>query len=246
MFNWHFQSPCVPLVFWEMENNVLVLFFVWNLQTVFSLKPMFSECPLFFLLFVCNDGALNLHLHVVALPVSVTMSWPTKSTYKLNMSGLDFLALVLQSSKSFDMNAFSSFFLFYFLLFTKSFFNWRFQSPCVPLVFWEMENNVLVLFFVWNLQTVFSLKPMFSECPLFFLLFVCNDGALNLHLQVLALSASVTMARPAKTSQKLNINTVNAVIPEKNLCLQKIWFSHSMENEKLMVNHLLDKGLRSF
>ena len=102
-------SLCSTGFFWKVENNVLVLFFVWILQFVFSLKPMFSECPSFFLLFVYNDGALILHRHVVALPVWVTMSWPTKSTYKLNMSGLDFLALVLQSSNSFDMNTFSSF-----------------------------------------------------------------------------------------------------------------------------------------
>ena len=65
---------------------------------------MFSECPSFFVLLVYNDGALNLHLHVVALPASVTMFCSAKTTQKLNMSGLDFLALVLRSSNSFDMN----------------------------------------------------------------------------------------------------------------------------------------------
>ena len=40
------------------------------------------------------------------------------------------------------------------------------------------------------------------EMSLIFCTFVCNHGALNLRLQVIA---SVTMARPTKTSQKLNI-----------------------------------------
>ena len=34
------------------------------------------------------------------------MSWPAKTTAKLNTSGLDFLALVLQISNSFDLKAF--------------------------------------------------------------------------------------------------------------------------------------------
>ena len=148
---------------------------------------MFSKGNSFFVLFVCFDRALNLHLHLVALPVSMTMSWPTKF-------------------QQFWSECFFKFCLVYFLLFTNALFNWHFQSPCVPLVFWEMENNILVLFFVWNLQTIFSLKAMFSECPLFFLLFVCNDGALNLHLQVLALSASVTMSWPTKSTYKLNMS----------------------------------------
>ena len=46
---------------------------------------------------------------------------------------------------------------------------------------------------------------MISEGPSFFVLFVCKDGSLNLRPQVLALPASVTKARPAKTTQKLNI-----------------------------------------
>ena len=62
------------------------------------------------------------------------------------------------------------------------------------------DRNVL-LFFVWNVQTV---KLIFGR-SFIFCTFVCNHGALNLHLQVLALPASVTMVRPTKTSQKLNI-----------------------------------------
>ena len=31
------------------------------------------------------DGALNLSLHVATLPVLVSMSWPSKTTQKLNL-----------------------------------------------------------------------------------------------------------------------------------------------------------------
>ena len=48
------------------------------------------------------------------------------------------------------------------------------------------------------------------------------------------------------TPLAFRLDAVNTVIPKKNLFLQKIWFSHSMKNEKLMVNHLIDKRLRSF
>ena len=125
-----FWSECLLLTFVEFNSyclrgpNSIVKFWgnvfhsvVWSMlglcffrlkssSCFFPWKPMFSKNPPFFVLFVYNIVALNLHLHVVALPASVTMSWATKTTKKLNMSGLDFLALVLQSSNSFDLNAF--------------------------------------------------------------------------------------------------------------------------------------------
>ena len=52
----------------------LEIFFLLKSSNCFPLKPMFSECPSFLVLFVYNGGALNFHLHVVALSVSVTMS----------------------------------------------------------------------------------------------------------------------------------------------------------------------------
>ena len=63
-----------------VELCAFYFFFVWNVQTVFTLKPIFSEGPSFFVIFVCNYGALSLQLHVVALLASVTMSWPAKTT----------------------------------------------------------------------------------------------------------------------------------------------------------------------
>ena len=56
------------------------------------------------------------------LQASLIMSGPAKNTLKMNMSGLA-LALVLQSSISFDMTAFFQvLFSFFILLFTKEIF----------------------------------------------------------------------------------------------------------------------------
>ena len=72
---------CFPLgFFWKVKNIVSVLFTVWNLQTGFPLKPMFSEGPSFFVLFVCNERELKMRLKVEALPTSVTVSWLVKTT----------------------------------------------------------------------------------------------------------------------------------------------------------------------
>ena len=52
---------------------------------------------------------------------------------KVNTSRLDFLALVLQSSNSFDLNVFFfKFCLVYFLLFTRALFNCCTYGPCIP------------------------------------------------------------------------------------------------------------------
>ena len=54
------------------------------------------------------------------------------------------------------------------------------------------------------------MKLLFGRFFLF-CTFVCHYGALNLGLQVLALPASVTMARPTKSSQKLDIYRLNSL-----------------------------------
>ena len=66
---------------------------------------MFSGGPSLFVPIVCNDGALNLHLHAIALPATLILSGPAKTASK-KLSGLDFKTLVLQFSNSFDMKAF--------------------------------------------------------------------------------------------------------------------------------------------
>ena len=130
------------------------------------------------------------------------------------MSGLDFLVPVLQSSNSFDLNA------FFQVLFSLI------RTVCrgnVNLLLSESLRSTVLLCKVENLFSVlfrseasngFPVKSVFSENfsvklifgrSFIFCTFVCNHGVLNLRLQVLALPASVTMAQPTKTSQKLKI-----------------------------------------
>ena len=80
-------------------------FFDLKFSNCYPLKLIFSEGPSFFVRSVCYHGALELRLHVIALPASLDMSWSAEITKNLNRSGLDFLVLVLQSSNSYILNA---------------------------------------------------------------------------------------------------------------------------------------------
>ena len=55
-------------------------------------------------------SALKLHMHLVALLASVTMSRPAKTTQKLNMLNLTSYLESCKSFNSFNLNAFQSFF----------------------------------------------------------------------------------------------------------------------------------------
>ena len=164
-------------------------------------KLMFSKGPSFFVIFLCNYEALNLRLHVVALLASVTMSWSAKTTKKFNTSRLDLLLLVRQSSNSFDLNSFFQILFSLLLTFNEGLLQLTQSGSLYSTgLFLKGLENVSVLFFVWNLQTVFPLKPMFSGGPSFFVHFICNDGALNLRLHVVDLPASVIISWPTKTT----------------------------------------------
>ena len=116
---------------------------------------------------------------MVLLPVSVTMSWPTKSTKKLNMSGYDFLALVLQSSNSFNQNVF--FFIFsavYFFLVTRSVVNCCIQRLCAPRGCLVNARSVF-RFFPLNYSNFFPLSPCFREVLHFFYVLLVMMGFSN-------------------------------------------------------------------
>ena len=143
------------------------------------LKIVFSEGPSFFVRSVCNHGALNLCLHVVALPASLAMSWPAEITQKLNRSGLENLVLVLQSSNSFLLNAFFNFASVKFFLSTWFMFKccpWGlvdhlFCSPYDDWRFWLFGLKI------WNYSL---LKIIFSEGPSFlYVLFFVIMGLWN-------------------------------------------------------------------
>ena len=196
-----FGSWCPTGVFSKIENIVSILFFRLEFSNCFPVETHVFGRFFYFLYFFCNDGALMLHLHVVTLPVSVILSWPAKTTWKLNISGLDFLALLLQSSNNFDLKDFYQVLFRLNLTVYEGLVQWTPSGSLSSTGFlWKVENTVSVLFIVWSLQTVFPLKPMISECPSFFVLFVCNDEALNLRLHVVFLPASLILSWPAKTT----------------------------------------------
>ena len=142
---------------------------------IFKLFSRWNQCfrkVLHFLNFWLKSWGYDCYdfLPAIGSPASVGDHVMTGKVYiKLNMSGLDFLLLVLQSSNSFDMNAF--FQVLISLLFPG--YKGHIQLLCLGAVcstgcFWKVENFASVLFFVWNLQNVFPLKPMFSKGPSFF------------------------------------------------------------------------------
>ena len=116
---------------------------------------------------------------------------------------------LLGSSLTKFLQFWSACFFFAFLQFISSWLqssSWivAFRVPvCQGVVWFRLE----VYFFRLKSSNGFPVKLIFGRS--FFCTFVCSHGALILRLQVLALSASVTMARPAKTSQKLNINRLD-------------------------------------
>ena len=155
-------------VFWS-RLKVFRIFFVWNLQTVFPLKPMFSKDSSFFVLLFVIMGIDFAPAR--GTPASVSDHVRTSQDYiKVNMSGLDFLALVLQNFNSFDLNVFFQVLFSLFLTVFKGHVQLLFfRGRVFHGVFWS-RLKVFRIFFVWNLQTVFPLKPMFSKDSSFFVL----------------------------------------------------------------------------
>ena len=146
-----------------------------------------------FCTFVCNHGALFLRLHVVALPASVTMSWPAKTTWKLNRSRLGFLVLVLQNSNNFNQCFFQI--CFSFLL---PGYMVHFVGVMCFLCFVFRGKTGIFDFFGLKSSNGYLMKPMFSE-GLSFFVYVFNDGALTLIRHVVELSLSVTVSRAAES-----------------------------------------------
>ena len=161
------ESWCSTGFFWKVENNVSVLFIVLNLLPV---KIHVFKRSFIFYTFVCKQGALHLRLHVVSLPASVTMSWPANITSKLNMSGLNFLVPVSQSSSNFDLNVFVQVLLS--LIRTVCRRNVKLllsESLGLTVSLCKVENFFL-FFFRSEASNDFPVKSMFSE-GLFFLHF---------------------------------------------------------------------------
>ena len=61
-------------VLFSMRRLEFLIFFGLKFSNCFPVKTHVFGRSFIFCTFVCNHGALNLRLHVVALPASVTMS----------------------------------------------------------------------------------------------------------------------------------------------------------------------------
>ena len=131
-----------------------IVFFDLKFSNCSPLKLIFSEDPSFHVRSVCNHGALKMRPHVVALPASLTMSWPTESTWNFNRSGLDFLVLNLQSLNSFFLNAVSKFSSVNFFLATWFMFRFCLQGLFVVLLFFSPYDDWIFGFLVWKFQTI--------------------------------------------------------------------------------------------
>ena len=107
------RGPCSVVTFVVLWFHCFVLLAkIGNFYTFFQFeifKRFLCESHVFgrsfFGAFCWYFRALNLCLHVVALAEPVTMSEPAKNLWKLNMSRLHYLVLVLQFSNSFDLNS---------------------------------------------------------------------------------------------------------------------------------------------
>ena len=141
---------------------------------------MFSEGPSFLFTFHCNGVALDSLRHVVYLSVSMTMSRPAETGKKF-----EHVKYWIPNSGFAKSQPFWSDFLFLsFVKFNFYCLQGRYSlggsRDLVSLwSFLKDQGYCFYSFFVSNLQTVFPLKPVISEGPSFFVLFVCNDGDLN-------------------------------------------------------------------
>ena len=141
MFSCYFCGFMVLIVVLAKVGNFFY-FVLWKFQTVFRWKPCFRKA--LFCAFCWFLGVLKLHLHVGALPASMIMSWPAKTASKLNMSGLDFVAPVLQSSNSFDHKLFFKFCLVYCICEFEFFDSYKSNNVFFALPFIFLMLNFIV------------------------------------------------------------------------------------------------------
>ena len=112
-FSFCLSRRVVFFVLFSMPRMEFLFFFRLKSSNSFSVILIFGRSFIFWS-FVRNQEPLIFRQHEVALSASVTLSWPTKATKKLNRSGLDFLVLVWQNCNSFNLNAFFNFASVYF------------------------------------------------------------------------------------------------------------------------------------
>ena len=195
-FSFCLSCPVVFFVLFSMPRMEFLFFFRLKSSNSFSVKLIFGRSFIFWS-FVRNQEPLIFRQHEVALSASVTLSWPTKATKKLNRSGLDFLVLVWQSWNSFNLNAFFQFCFSLFLLATCFMFSFCLCGLVVPLFCSPYQD--WMFWFFWSVIFRWLLDETHVFGRSLFFVFVFIDGALNLLQHVVQLSLSVTMWRAAGT-----------------------------------------------
>ena len=145
-------------------------FFGLNFSNCSPLKLIFSEGPSFFVRSVCNQGALKLRLHVIALPASLAMSRPAEIKWKLNRSGFDFLVLVLPISHSYTLKASFNFASVNFFLATWFRFSFCLQG-LVVLFFCFAYDDWSFWLFALKISNCSPFKLVFFRRPFFFCTF---------------------------------------------------------------------------
>ena len=85
----------------------------------------------------------------------------------MNMSRFDFLVLVLQRSNSFKLNAFFQVLFSFILTVCKGHIQLLFSGAVCSTGLFGQATSFFYFSFVWNHQTVYTLKPIFSEGPSF-------------------------------------------------------------------------------
>ena len=124
--------------------------------------------------------------------MSLNLPWPSKFTQKLIILRLDWLESC-RSFDSFKLNASLKIILVYIFLVRRSISSCCLWGLVVPLFCFLMPKVKFLSFWSeivkWLLGATHVFGRNFTFCT-----FVCNHGALNLCVHVVALPASVTMS----------------------------------------------------
>ena len=180
IINFSFQGPCVQLGVFERSRFLVLFFFSSKIFKPFSrLRPCFRKVLHFFLLLFLIMGFEFSTAN--GSPASVSDHVMTSQDYiKVENVRTWLLSSSLANFQKFYSEIFFQFFVSVFLPFYQVCIQkLHLGAVCTSGCFWKNENIVFVLIFVWNLQTSFPFKPMFSKGPSFFVLFFVIMGLWN-------------------------------------------------------------------
>ena len=134
---------------------------------------------------------------VWALVVSLNLPWPSKFTKILIILRLDSMESC-RSFETFNLEASLKKNLVYFFLITRSTFSCCLWGSAVPLFCSLMPNVKLLRFWSEIIKRILGETHVFGR-TFIFCAFLCYGGALGLLRNVVDLSVSVNMSRPAET-----------------------------------------------